>query len=241
MLEFLGIATGMPDEVRQLYKDAAPIFKKLQDLQLRKAVASDNMTRKLYHDGRLEDELVPKEYKRSDSFDSTFSNDHPQEYKNLLAKCRDFKKELNNQHVYKRLESAFKILAERRKRESKYISLYYITEQSMVDHFHLVFGQKCDILARVLYIKLARRKDHAKINFVQFAEAFVGLLHEVKDKRNRTIFNLLEFNGDGEYDIMYLFQLLVNVPRNTMFGQEVLKLTKEYKDKNVLKKGGFTQ
>lgn len=109
-----------------------------------------------------------------------------------------------------------------------------------MNHFHLIFGYRCDIFARVLYIKLAKRKDHAKINFVEFAEAFLGLLHEVKDKRSRAVFNLLEFNGDGEYDIMYLFQLLVNVPRNTMFGQEVLKLTKEYKDKNVLKKGGFT-
>ena len=87
------------------------------------------MTRKLYNDGKLDEELGTRRHNKStDSFDSTFSNDHPPEVKNLEAKCREFKKALNNNAVYKRMETAFKILSERRKRESKYISLYYITE-----------------------------------------------------------------------------------------------------------------
>ena len=83
ILEFLGIVSGLPVELRKLFKDALPILKKLQDLNLRKAVAQDTVTRKLYHDGRLEDELVSKKFKRADSFDSTFSNDHPQPVKDL--------------------------------------------------------------------------------------------------------------------------------------------------------------
>jgi hypothetical protein len=45
-----------------------------------------------------------------------------------------------------------------------------------------------------------------------------GLLDESKDRRNRTVFNLIEFNGDGELDIMILMQLLNNTPRETLFG-----------------------
>ena len=68
-----------------------------------------------------------------------------------------------------------------------------------------------------------------------------GLLDESKDKRNRTVFNLIEFNGDGELDIMILMQLFNNIPRETLFGQEILKMVREYKNKNVLLKGGFSR
>ena len=33
----------------------------------------------------------------------------------------------------------------------------------------------------------------------------MGLLDESSDRRNKCVFNLMEFNGDGEFDIMYLF------------------------------------
>jgi hypothetical protein len=55
-----------------------------------------------------------------------------------------------------------------------------------------------------MYIKISKRKNCAHINIIQFWEAVGGLLDEVKDRRNRTIFNLMEFNGDGELDIMIL-------------------------------------
>lgn len=143
--------------------------------------------------------------------------------------------------VWERMRSAFKILSVTRAKESKYITHYYITEQSIRENFEKLFSYKCDILARILYIKLSKRKDCAKIRFVMFAESVAGLLDEVKDRRNRTMFNLMEFNGDGELDIMILMQLLNNVSRNTLFGQEILKLVREYKNKNVLMKGGFSR
>lgn len=120
--------------------------------------------------------------------------------------------------IWERMTSAFKILSVTRTKESKYITHYYITEQSLRENFEKLFTFKCDILARVMYIKLSKRKDCAKIRFLQFAEAVSGLLDEVKDRRNRTLFNLMEFNGDGELDIMILMQLFNNVPRDTLFG-----------------------
>lgn len=92
-----------------------------------------------------------------------------------------------------------------------------------------------------MYIKISKRTDWAHINLIQFWEAMSGLLDESKDRRNRTVFNLIEFNGDGELDIMILMQLLNNTSRETLFGQEILKMVREYKNKNVLMKGGFSR
>lgn len=168
------------------------------------------------------------------------SENHPQEIKDLETEVKAIKKEIGDETMYKRLEGAFKILAEPRKRPTKYMSLYYMTEKSLRENFSKLFEFECDILARVIYIKLADRLDKAKIHFPVFARTFMGLLEEVKDKRNKTIFELLEFNGDGEYDLFFVFQLFINSHRETMFGQEMLKAirlcAKMSTKKNV---GGF--
>ena len=82
----------------------------------------------------------------------------------------------------------------------------------------MLFGYPCDILARIMYIKMANRKRCSRINFLQFADAMMDLIDEIKDRRNRAVFNLMEFNGDGELDIMILMQLFNNIPRETIFG-----------------------
>ena len=53
------------------------------------------------------------------------------------------------------------------------------------------------------------------------------------------IFGLLDINQKGVLDIVLLMQLYNNVNRNTMFGQEILKIIREYKSKNILLKGGY--
>lgn len=67
------------------------------------------------------------------------------------------------------------------------------------------------MMAKIMYVKLSKKKDKAKINFINFANAFMGLLDEVKDKRNRTLFELLDAKGEGELSIIYLMQLMHNV------------------------------
>lgn len=61
---------------------------------------------------------------------------------------------------WKRFCEAFKILSEPRKgnkakKDNKHVSLYQITEQSLRANFEKLFGYKCDILARVMYIKMS--------------------------------------------------------------------------------------
>lgn len=106
-------------------------------------------------------------------------------------------------------------------------------------NFKKLFNHECDIFARLLYIKIAREKDHAKIYFPQFWDAFKNLLDPIKDQRNRAVFELIEFKGDGLIDIMILMQIFQNLDRDTLFGQEILKLVREYKVKNVLMRSGF--
>ncbi len=47
---------------------------------------------------------------------------------------------------------------------------------------------------------------------MSFAKAFMGILDEVKDKRNRAIFELLDARSEGELSIVYLMQLMHNLP-----------------------------
>ena len=114
-----------------------------------------------------------------------------------------------------------------------------MTEESLRENWVKLFGFPCDILARIMFIKMSKRKRCAKINFLQFSEALLDLIDINQNKRNRCVFNLLEFNGDGDLDIMILMQLFNNLPRESMFGQEMLKMVREYKNKNILMKSGF--
>ena len=74
----------------------------------------------------------------------------------------------------------------------------------MIENFENLFNYKCNIMAKILYIKLSKQKDKAKINFLSFYQLFIGLFDEVKDKRNRTIFEILDARSEGELSIIYL-------------------------------------
>lgn len=137
------------------------------------------------------------------------------------------------------MAAAFMTLAEERATTAKYLSMYSITEASLRANFQKLFGFPCDIFARILYMKMSGNKDHAKISFVQFGSIFMELLVDIKDRRNRAFFNLLDLKGAGTLDILTLLQLYNNLDRDTLFGQEILGLVREYKQKNVLLSHGY--
>lgn len=90
----------------------------------------------------------------------------------MEAKIKELQKIINNPNMWERMTSAFKTLTEPRRKESKYLSSYYITEQSMRRNFSKLFDDECDIFARILYLKMSNNKDHARINFIQFIKVF---------------------------------------------------------------------
>ena len=102
-----------------------------------------------------------------------------------------------------------------------------------------MFGHKCDIFARILYLKMAKNKDSAKIDLVQFFSVFMPFLDDIKENRNRAYFNILDLNGTGKLSIMFLMQIMNNVDRETLFGQDILRVVREYKEKNIMLREGY--
>lgn len=201
------------------------------------------MTRKLYTEEKYK-EALDQQYSKSDNSsdnetNSQVSDSFSQDKKILDSKIKKLKKEFNDEKAWQVLVTAFKILAEKRDRDSKYLSLFYITQRSIQENWKLLFKHECEILARILYVKLSKRRFKSRINFHQFARLFMGLRDENADRRNKCIFDMMEFNGDGQYDIMYLFQILNNIPRNSLYGREIYKMIKKYKEKNILMRSGY--
>jgi len=135
----------------------------------------------------------------------------------MEAKILVFKRRVDNNSRFKTMSNAFITLAEDRASATKYLSMYSITEASLRANFEKLFGFPCDIFARILYMKMTGNKDHAKINFVQFGSIFMDFLIDIKDRRNRAFFNLLDLKGKGTLDILTLLQLYNNIDRNTLF------------------------
>jgi hypothetical protein len=94
---------------------------------------------------------------------------------------------------------------------------YYCTEKSITDNFEKLFGFKNDVFAKILYINMAKKKNHAKIDFLRFINVFEGLFDEVQKIRNRCIFDLYDVKKQGSLDIMLLMQIFNNIDRNTLF------------------------
>ena len=53
---------------------------------------------------------------------------------------------------------------------------HFITEKSMLSNFEKVFGHKCDILAKIMYVFLSKGKECSYISFAQFGQAFMPLV-----------------------------------------------------------------
>jgi hypothetical protein len=60
-------------------------------------------------------------------------------------------------------------------REEPKIIDIYMTEKSMVDGFEKLIGARCDIFAKLLYIKASKNLDHCKLTIVDFYNLFAPL------------------------------------------------------------------
>mmetsp|Transcript_18654 Transcript_18654/g.17749 ORF Transcript_18654/g.17749 Transcript_18654/m.17749 type:complete len:246 (-) Transcript_18654:29-766(-) len=116
---------------------------------------------------------------------------------------------------------------------------YSLTEKSLVSNFSKVFEHSCDSLAKLIYLNMAKGKDHYYINFIEFAEWFYDILNDLREKRNEFIFKMLDIDKDGKLSCISLLQIYKNMNPNTLFGKEIFKILKEYKNKNLLMKHGY--
>jgi hypothetical protein len=58
--------------------------------------------------------------------------------------------------------------------EPKIIDIY-MTEKSMVEGFESLIGTRCDVFAKLLYIKASKNLDHCKLTIVDFYNIFSPL------------------------------------------------------------------
>lgn len=136
------------------------------------------------------------------------------EYQNLTFNINEFRKRVS-ENAFRNIVRAFKKLVANKDpnpKHQKELQAYYITEQSLIENFTLLFGYRCDVLAKVMYLKMGDNKIKAKINFYQFASVFEGLLQEnPRDAPNKCIFNLLDIRSTGQLTILFLIQILHNI------------------------------
>ena len=142
---------------------------------------------------------------------------------------------------WNKLIHGFKILCANRTKETKYLSLHWISEKSLKDNFKHLFKIDCEFVADLLYKKMANKKNYAKINFYTFAKTFVDFMDESKDKRNRAAFDILEQNNDGQISVITLMDMTNNLHPETPLGKEVAILLNEHKHRNILMREGYSR
>ncbi|CDW89633.1 UNKNOWN [Stylonychia lemnae] len=171
-------------------------------------------------------------------------NSHLQ-YREFQNRLSQIKQQLN-QNQQKALITAFLILSGNKPEEEpqtrkstkkqkiedlseKYNLMEYIlTEQSIMDNFEVLFGgHQIDILAKLIYLYLAKCKECIKIGFLRFADAFMPILNELTEKRNEFIFKLLDVGSQGKINVLHLIQYFKHIQTNSAFGQEIYKQQNE--------------
>lgn len=99
--------------------------------------------------------------------ETEFQNKQEADFNNVAQQIKLFKEGISDQR-FRNLQRAFKKLVKNKdlpNKPSKELQYYYITESSIIDNFENLFSFKCDILAKMFYLKMAKNKDSARVNF----------------------------------------------------------------------------
>jgi len=79
-----------------------------------------------------------------------------------------------------------------------------MTESSLRDGFVNLFGERCDIFAKLLYIKASACVDHCKLSVMDFHSMFSPIFSDRAEHRVSAVFNMLDTQSTGELDILPL-------------------------------------
>lgn len=95
--------------------------------------------------------------------------------------------------LYLRFEAAYRKIAEHDPKKAKKLAIknaklsvedkeepkildVYLTEKSLTNGFEKLMGAKCDIFAKMLYIKASKCLDYCKLTIVEFYNIFHPLM-----------------------------------------------------------------
>ena len=107
------------------------------------------------------------------------------------------------------LESVFLKMAVLKPHKLKYYKLlgedagkfeiwdYIMTEESIMQGFESVFGVKCDIFAKILYINLSKMCDYVRLSFKDFVDGIQPLREISSSSKSRFAFDFLDIDKDG--------------------------------------------
>ena len=88
----------------------------------------------------------------------------------------------------------------------------YLEEKHFTNNFHKVFGVDCPFFGKLLYLYMAKGKDHAKISLLRFMECLFPLFNEGnRQNHNKIAFKILDIDNDNSLNIMNLLHLKMNL------------------------------
>ena len=74
--------------------------------------------------------------------------------------------------VARRLQEQNAKLPDHAEKEEAKILECWLTQKSICEGFSKVFGFKCDVMAKLLYMRVSENKDHARVHPADFFTAF---------------------------------------------------------------------
>ncbi len=97
-----------------------------------------------------------------------------------------------------------------------------LLEKNFTDNIKYVIGVDCFFFGKLLYLYMADGLDLVKITMARFFEKLIMfVLDEEKTLQAKTCFKILDLDRDGVLNILNLLHLQVNIPQNTVLGQEI--------------------
>ena len=105
----------------------------------------------------------------------------------------------------------------------------YMTEKSIKDGFKTIFGAKCDVISKLIYMRGSYNLDQCRLSINDLYRIFSQFINEMPDKRIKAVFDFLDMKGKGQLNIVTLIQIYVKLPERCLLKFEILHLLKEYK------------
>lgn len=118
----------------------------------------------------------------------------------------------------------------------------FLTEEMIVNNFHLVFGENCPFFGKILYLYMSRGFDRCKITFVRFLQCLYPFMNnEERNSHNKIAFQMLDIDKDNDLNILNLVHLHKNMEPDSRIGNEIFSLIEYYINNTLTKKSSGNQ
>lgn len=117
---------------------------------------------------------------------------------------KEFISYFQKSHV-RNLEKSYILLSQKEVSETE--KEIYITQKSLCENFHKVFGYHNESLARRLYLYLSKNSNKARISFENYMRRFFKLLYGSVLDKNKIAFTFYDYDHDGYISALDVYDL----------------------------------